>query len=79
MENLRRGGFPATSECCACCSVSGKLFVIHRSVVNVVSQTMNKHISPYGHVALPSKKKCAVTSNYCIRSWRLPSDILLQV
>ena len=37
-------------------------------IVNAVSQTMNKHISPYGHVALPSKEKCAVTSNYCMRS-----------
>ena len=44
-------------------------------IVNVVSQTMNKHINPYGHVALPSKKKCALTSNYCMRSWRPPSDI----
>ena len=52
-------------------------------IVNFVSQTLNKHISPYGynmkvcpgHVALPSKKKCAVTSNYCMRSWRPPSDI----
>ena len=48
-------------------------------IINIVSQTMNKHImnTPWkcALVMLPSKRKCAVKSNYCMRSWRPPSDI----
>ena len=46
MENLPRRGFAAT--CCACISVSFVWEIVRDSpMVNIVSQTINKHNSPF--------------------------------
>ena len=73
---------------CVCYSVPFAREIAWDSPIgNIVSQTLKEQALPqyFGYwweIAftrmLPRNKKCVMTSNYCVTSWRTPSELYIQ-
>ena len=65
-----------------CLRITNSKHWISHTMNKQVSSSWRKHVVHFGHwweiafsQMLPRNKKCTVTSNYCMTSWRTPSDI----